>query len=1384
MPIYTFSEYKSLNKKDQLRRANFATPAKLDGRPIIVDFVDIWDQAYTDEYTIGAYGALTTGEKIKVVIKNINVTFDILIPDQDMTHFMTKITGFIGVIKKAELIKQKEGHYFKPTLNQYVRLYYKTVKARNQARDAAIKSGYKVAFDDGGYFRAPHNKMPLKVSRESQVGLAGMNEISKYTIIQRPDEEVKSYKNEKTSYVYIIEADIADIKTVDLKVAPKAKTLVAYCDIETNSETLSFPSPLNEKDEIFILTSTFCWTSANDHLANLIIYQTRGNNEIASKALLSFTQNPKNIIIAADNERQLLMAFIEVYSHMLPDYWIDFNGIEFDQPYLFNRLSRFYDDDLFWNGRFLTNNHLEATKDENQSPIRYSLLDKFKNGIEFQFTNYKSKFEDRYSYSRKFIKVNASKIINGNSLLITGMFYIDARVTLMRIYSGQSETGLKHFLAIMKLPPKHDMPPLAMWSLFKNPTCNVNIDKKEYDFAGLINYATYDAQSIHAMFIKQNIYTQAVSDAQLTFTTLHDSYYNAGGLKVHNYIMWKAWHGIVDFDGNITPVALSLGDDPNIDEEDKKKKYDGAYVVPPKFFSDGRIPYPVAPLDASSLYPSMSMTYNISPDTLIKDKSLMAQYAATHKLEHSKVNFGDKELECAFVRYDTDNMAIGTERGMGVLPSCWAILIKRREVLKKDLNNAKLAKEEAEVNKQHEKEDELDFTIIKLDIVQKSVKILMNTIYGVSGNKRSPFFDVMVAGSITAKGQTILKFAIEKAHSERRTLVYGDTDSMYTFADPATYAALEQWYKAADDALCNNRELPLAPLYDPEINKWAKGIVKKDPEPLIAIGCTRAEDLPPEIYTALSLQDRRRHLKTDFYARMVILAQYQAAQLEKFVNDEFVKFTGTRRTKFAYEEVLFPASFTGKKKYYGVQNVNPSRKIIKFDWTHKNHKFIRGLDFIKRGTPPIMETIGIETICECLDIMETRTIREIVEEKIKEFPSRKWNIKDFTQKAEYKPDKKNVKVISFKQRMDREFAIQEAKVRHGDQVPQIYKSISPGIQFSYVICTNTNYATLLGYRRAVKVGDKMEFPEVVEHYNLKIDINHYMYNSLAGLLARFISYDNQFRSADSVKKVIPDSLNPEDIEQEYTDFDEDGDQISDDDIEDDDEYAKKDAAAVKLAKMHINKLMEHAFNIQRTDLKEAKATGKQILNKISHKFESFGAIEDYVIKHDQTNTAPVLVDIVKHAADIDCKKKQVDCNAIMASYKTRGISNKQLLHIYNHRPVNINGVRFENITTIKQRIYKEKELIIINELQKLNSQCAAISGEIMDAIKNNNLDNINIDQRILETVQDLTDELSSVRAAVHTLSNIHNLVLNSNGGIIIAPPMSDLIHTDSVYKPF
>jgi hypothetical protein len=81
--------------------------------------------------------------------------------------------------------------------------------------------------------------------------------------------------------------------------------------------------------------------------------------------------------------------------------------------------------------------------------------------------------------------------------------------------------------------------------------------------------------------------------------------------------------------------------------------------------------------------------------------------------------------------------------------------------------------------------------------------------------------------------------------------------------------------------------------------------------------------------------------------------------------------------KMAYEEVLFPVVFTGKKKYFGIPHEDtPSFK--------PGELFIRRIDTVKQGKSQVFKTIGDRIMWRAMDINNDRSLHKIVEDVLRD----------------------------------------------------------------------------------------------------------------------------------------------------------------------------------------------------------------------------------------------------------------------------------------------------------------------------------------------------------------------------------------------------------------
>ncbi len=163
--------------------------------------------------------------------------------------------------------------------------------------------------------------------------------------------------------------------------------------------------------------------------------------------------------------------------------------------------------------------------------------------------------------------------------------------------------------------------------------------------------------------------------------------------------------------------------------------YLGGFVFPPV----KGIHKNVASLDFSAMYPSIMITYNISPDTVCKDCNAEC-YPPAPEVGHCF----RKEPEGFFTRI-------------------LRLLVTHRSALKKKL--AML--------------DKKDKSYKMLDIRQKTIKILTNAFYGYTGWAQAKWYRRECAEATSAWGRYFIKKANDIAEAMGMRVLYGDTDSLF-----------------------------------------------------------------------------------------------------------------------------------------------------------------------------------------------------------------------------------------------------------------------------------------------------------------------------------------------------------------------------------------------------------------------------------------------------------------------------------------------------------------------------------------------------------------------------------------------------------------------------
>jgi DNA polymerase I len=172
-----------------------------------------------------------------------------------------------------------------------------------------------------------------------------------------------------------------------------------------------------------------------------------------------------------------------------------------------------------------------------------------------------------------------------------------------------------------------------------------------------------------------------------------------------------------------------------------EKTFEGAFVLPP----ERGLHEDVIDLDFSSMYPTIMISFNVSPDTFVESPGPEDDVYRAPEVGHAF----RKTPDGFFKRIMSD-------------------LITRRRALKTEM-------------KTHDKNSDV---YQMLDIQQQSIKILTNSFYGYTGWSAAKFYKQECAEATTAWGRHFIKRTVQMAEDFGLKVIYGDTDSIFVKLPP------------------------------------------------------------------------------------------------------------------------------------------------------------------------------------------------------------------------------------------------------------------------------------------------------------------------------------------------------------------------------------------------------------------------------------------------------------------------------------------------------------------------------------------------------------------------------------------------------------------------
>lgn len=335
---------------------------------------------------------------------------------------------------------------------------------------------------------------------------------------------------------------------------------------------------------------------------------------------------------------------------------------------------------------------------------------------------------------------------------------------------------------------------------------------------------------------------------------------------------------------------------------------------------------------------------------------------------------------------------------------------------------------------------------------QLALKVMMNTIYGTTGDKRTRNYVLELAAGITAYGKLLLQNVESRCVRVLDCRIrYGDTDSVYI-------SIPEKYFRELD-------------------RKYYCGKISKH----------------------------------EYWDGLITTTFEHIGKIRDDVNEWLISFTKTNILKMAYEEALFPSFWLSKKKYGGAEHKSvPNFEKIKL--------FIRGLEMIKRGSSNALKDVCSHIIDRFVSLDNLYTLIELTYNEIDNYYK---TVSDtdyelFAKSARYKP------VSEEKRKAGKG---NKSVLECVDRMAELNHIIEPAERFKFIYAmTDTKYHDYRGRKSEMRAGEQMYEISVASAMGIKINIDRYMENEIIGQLGRIVIYHDEFHveplsdHKDDVKK--------------------------------------------------------------------------------------------------------------------------------------------------------------------------------------------------------------------------------------------------------------------------
>lgn len=716
-------------------------------------------------------------------------------------HKIMPTFGFKIEPTRYEIVSGKPLHGFQEHESYYVKIYFNKLQQRKDAINYVRALKYSTFHDDlSSYYRV--------VSRDYLLQLANWMTVSNYYV---------NFDNKyiKGDVIMVSINDIVNFKDPLPKHLLKDNTMTMAFDIETFNPTNNGDIPMPEYADhvMFMISMAFQWYHADDQLLQVCLV------DVPSKA------HPDFLTIVCGTEENLIRGFAQICAKMQPEIYTGFNSDGYDWKWIVERAAAY-----------------EGLLVDICELLDSTIVDK------------RTESSCTFNFRKSKHKIEADTDMNGQNLQLPGYIPCDVMIIFRKLYPKSEVYSLNFFLSANKLGGKEDMPYHEMFRIYRETLALHKSGKDITDtlldeMSTVAKYCVVDSIRCHDLLKMRTVLQDRREMANLSYTSIYDSFYYADGMKVRNLVLseslirnlklsnissekvetgkypgawvfppikglivsklsiaeriekcslgydeYAGWENVTDDDiQTYKEIIEKVGANPS---DEIIENVTSEHNIPNHFIKMLQEPIgrPITGLDYSSLYPSLMMCYNFSPEYMITNINQAKEVNAIlkpdgtkkHTLHKVKFEFNERPIRGWSVRHDNKLDPESPDFKFGLFPYILKKLFDARKKLKKGerglgywehkLEQMKLLpEEERNTPKAKEEYEDALFAFNTLDSKQKALKVLMNCFYGESGNKISPLFMLQVAGGITTAGRDNIKRAYEYVKEADCKVYYGDS---------------------------------------------------------------------------------------------------------------------------------------------------------------------------------------------------------------------------------------------------------------------------------------------------------------------------------------------------------------------------------------------------------------------------------------------------------------------------------------------------------------------------------------------------------------------------------------------------------------------------------